>query len=265
MGRLAGKVAVVTGSSSGIGRAVARLFAKEGAKVGIVDINMAGGEETVSLIRNDGGEAMFCQADVTKSDQVKRMAEQVTEAFGTVTVLHNNAGGWKWDLHDTVTENSEEEWDRLIDLNLKSVFLVSREFIPGMMTRGGSIINTVSVNSFMPVEQSAAYSAGKAGGFTLTKAMALDYARYGIRVNGIAPGEILTPLQVKTMDAFPDPKAGMEAIAKSIPMGRFGEPEEIAFVALWLASDEARYVTGEIIVADGGLTLGRAAYPEAPK
>jgi meso-butanediol dehydrogenase/(S,S)-butanediol dehydrogenase/diacetyl reductase len=265
MGRLEGKVAVVTGSSSGIGRAVARLFAKEGAKVGVVDINAVGGEETVQQVRIEGGEASFFQADVTKSEEVRRMGKQVHEKFGTVTILHNNAGGWKWDLHDTVTDNSEEEWDRLIDLNLKSVFLVSKEFLPGMMKKGGSIINTVSINSFMPVEQSAAYSAGKAGGYTLTKAMALDYAKYGVRVNGIAPGEILTPLQIKTMDAFPDPKAGMEAISRSIPLGRFGEPEDIATVALFLASDDARYVTGEIIVADGGLTIGRAPYPEPSK
>jgi NAD(P)-dependent dehydrogenase (short-subunit alcohol dehydrogenase family) len=193
------------------------------------------------------------------------MAKEVAEALGTASILHNNAGGWKWQMHDTITDDSEEEWDWLIDLNLKSIFLVSREFIPGMKATGGSIINTVSINSFMPVEQSAGYSAGKAGAYTLTKAMALDYARHGIRVNGIAPGEILTPLQAKTMNTFPDPKAGMEALSQSIPMKRLGQPEEIAYVALWLASDEAKYVTGEIIVADGGLTIGRQPYPEAPE
>jgi NAD(P)-dependent dehydrogenase (short-subunit alcohol dehydrogenase family) len=265
MRRLEGKVAVITGSASGIGRAVARLFASEGAKVAVVDINPKGGEETVKLIKDEGGEAIFVHADVVKADEVKKMKERVLQEFGTVNILHNNAGGWKWQMHDTVTDDSEEEWDHLIDLNLKSIFLVSREFIPTMIANGGgAIINTVSINSFMPMEQSAGYSAAKAGGYSLTRAMCLDYAKYNIRVNGIAPGEILTPLQVKTMDGFPDPKAGIEALNRSIPAGRLGQPEDVAPVAVWLASDEARYVNGEIIVVDGGVTVGRQPYPEAP-
>jgi NAD(P)-dependent dehydrogenase (short-subunit alcohol dehydrogenase family) len=260
-GRLRGKVSIVTGSASGIGRAIARLFAKEGATVVVVDINDNGGSETAELIkRESGNDARFIHASVVDGTQIKRMVAEVTDAYGRIDVLHNNAGGWQLEQHDTVIDNNEEDWDKLIDLNLKSIFQVSREVIPQMMKQGGgAIVNTVTINAFLTQPGSAAYSAAKAGLYQLTKAMALDYAKYNIRVNGIAPGEILTPLWLASYNGLPKADEVKESVRRRIPMGRFGEAEEVAFPALWLASDEARYVTGEIITVDGGISAG--VYP----
>jgi NAD(P)-dependent dehydrogenase (short-subunit alcohol dehydrogenase family) len=259
-GRLSGKIGVVTGSASGIGRAIARLFAKEGATVVVVDINAQGGEETVELIRRESGSAQFIHASVVDASQIKRMVGEVIAAYGRIDVLHNNAGGWQLEQHDTVVDNNEGEWDKLINLNLKSIFQVSKEVIPQMIKQGGgAIVNTVTINAFLTQPGSAAYSAAKAGLYQLTKAMALDYAKYNIRVNGIAPGEILTPLWLASYNGLPKADEVKESVRRRIPMGRFGEAEEVAFPALWLASDEARYVTGEIITVDGGISAG--VYP----
>jgi NAD(P)-dependent dehydrogenase (short-subunit alcohol dehydrogenase family) len=259
-GRLSGKISIVTGSASGIGRAIARLFAKEGATVVVVDINDRGGAETVELMKRENGDARFIHASVVDGGQIKRMVDEVISAYGRIDVLHNNAGGWQLEQHDTVVENNEGEWDKLINLNLRSVFQVSKEVIPQMMKQGGgAIVNTVTINAFLTQPGSAAYSAAKAGLYQLTKAMALDYAKYNIRVNGIAPGEILTPLWLASYNGLPKAGEVKESVRRRIPMGRFGEAEEVAFPALWLASDEARYVTGEIITVDGGISAG--VYP----
>jgi NAD(P)-dependent dehydrogenase (short-subunit alcohol dehydrogenase family) len=259
-GRLAGKVAIVTGSGSGIGRGIARLFASEGAKVVVVDMKADGGLETENLIKKDGNEATFIQANVLNLPQVKSMVSNVLDSYGKINILHNNAGGWQKEAHDTVLEDSEEEWDRLTDLNLKSVYVVSREVIPHMIKQGGgAIINTITINAFLTQPCTAAYSAAKAGAFQLTRAMALDYAKHNIRVNGIAPGEIHTPLWLSTYDNLPNSKEVKQSVLNRIPLGRFGEPEDVAFPALWLASDEARYVTGQIITVDGGISAG--VYP----
>lgn len=258
--RLEGKVAVITGSGSGIGRGVARLFAKEGARIAIVDVKPEGGLETVELIKKDGGEAFFVQTNVLNLSQVKSMVDKVVEKYGKINILHNNAGGWQREAHDTVLEDSEEEWDRLTDLNLKSVYVVSREVLPHMIKQGGgAIVNTITINAFLTQPGTAAYSAAKAGAFQLTRAMALDYAKYKVRVNGIAPGEIHTPLWISTYDNLPKSDEVKASVLSRIPLGRFGEPEDVAFPALWLASDEARYITGQIITVDGGITAG--VYP----
>ena len=258
--RLEGKVAIVTGSGSGIGRGVARLYAREGANLAVVDVKPEGGEETVELIKKEGGEAFFVQANVLNILQVKSMVEQVARKYGRINVLHNNAGGWQREAHDTVLEDSEEEWDRLTDLNLKSVYVVSREVLPYMIKQGGgAIVNTITINAFLTQPGTAAYSAGKAGAFQLTRAMALDYAKYNVRVNGIAPGEIHTPLWNSTYDNLPNSADVKRSVLNRIPLGRFGEPEDVAFPALWLASDEARYVTGQIVTVDGGISAG--VYP----
>jgi NAD(P)-dependent dehydrogenase (short-subunit alcohol dehydrogenase family) len=258
--RLEGKVAVITGSGSGIGRGVARLFAKEGAKVAVVDMKPEGGIETVELIKKDGGEALFAEANVLNISQVKSVINQVVDRFGKINVLHNNAGGWQREAHDTVLEDSEEEWDRLTDLNLKSVYVVSREVLPRMIEQGGgAIVNTITINAFLTQPGTAAYSAAKAGAFQLTRAMALDYAKHKVRVNGIAPGEIHTPLWNSTYDNLPKSDEVKASVLARIPLGRFGDPEDVAFPALWLASDEARYITGQIVTVDGGISAG--VYP----
>jgi NAD(P)-dependent dehydrogenase (short-subunit alcohol dehydrogenase family) len=258
--RLEGKVAIITGSGSGIGRGVARLFAKEGASVAVVDVKPEGGMETVDLIKKEGGEAFFVQTNVLNVSQVKSMVSRVVERYGKVNVLHNNAGGWQREAHDTVLEDSEEEWDRLSDLNLKSVYVVSKEVLPRMIEQGGgAIVNTITINAFLTQPGTAAYSAAKAGAFQLTRAMALDYAKYNVRVNGIAPGEIHTPLWNSTYDNLPKSDEVKASVLSRIPLGRFGEPEDVAFPALWLASDEARYITGQIVPVDGGISAG--VYP----
>jgi len=261
MDRLSGKVAIVTGSSSGIGKSCAVTFAKEGAKVAVVDIDSSGGQDTVDSIKRAGGEAIFVRTNVTSVEEVKKMVEEVSRHFGKINILHNNAGGWKRALHDTVTEDSEKEWKQLIELNLNSVYFVSSAVIPKMIeSGGGSIINTATINAFMGQRETAAYSAAKAGVYQLTKAMALDYAEHKIRVNGLAPGEIVTPQHMATINTLPDPKAATEALRLKIPLGRLGEPEDVALAALWLASDDSRYITGQVIVVDGGLTAGYYNY-----
>lgn len=259
-GRLSGKVAIVTGSGSGIGRGIARLFAKEGARVAVVDLNGKGADETVNLIKEDGRKAFALQTNVLIGREVKRMVATVVRKCGRVDILQNNVGGWQKEIHDTVLEDVEEEWDRLIDLNLKSAYLVSREVIPHMIRQGGgSIVNTVTINAFLTQPGSAAYSAAKAGLFQLTRAMALDLAKYKIRVNGIAPGEIETPLWLATYNGLPNSEDVKRSVLSRIPLGKFGTPEEVAYPALWLASDESKYVTGQVIPVDGGISAG--VYP----
>ncbi len=257
MGILDGKIALVTGAGSGIGRASALGMAKEGAKVVVAVIDPKGGEETVSLIEEQKGEAVFIQADATKASSVEKMVSQALQKYSKIDILHNNVGGWRTDSNDSVTTNTEEEWDQLINLNLKSVYLVSRNVIPNMIEHGGgSIINTVTTNAYMTYPMVDGYSASKAGVMELTKAMALTYAKHKIRVNGIVPGETLTPQWKKTFYDLPNKDEVIEGMKKMIPLGRLAEPEEIAEMAVWLASEKSRYATGGIFVVDGGLTAG---------
>ena len=257
MGRLEGKVALITGSGSGIGRATAILFVKEGAKVAVNDVSEKGGQETVQFIRACGGDATFFKANVTNALEVKSMVDQIIKKYGKIDILHNNVGGWQRELKDTVSEDSEQEWDRLINLNLRGAFLVSKFVIPHMMRNGGgSIINTVTTNAYMNYRGCEAYGTAKGGLRELTRSMCLDYAQFNIRVNGLVPGETRTPQWEATISAAPDPKAAEQFLLTKIPAGRVANPEDIALGALFLASDDARYVNGHILFVDGGLTAG---------
>jgi len=261
--RLAGKVAIVTGAGSGIGRAGALLMAKEGAKVAVVDISVKGGQETVQSIRKSGGEAVFIEANVTKESEVRSMVEQVISKYGHIDILYNNAGGWQRELRDTVIDNTSEEWDRLINLNLRSTFLCCKYVVPEMVKAGkGSVINTSSNAGFMNSPRVEAYGAAKAAIIELTKSMCMDYSPTGIRVNVIAPGEVVTPQWNATYDLMtPDQKKKtLDFMVNCIPIGRFAQPEDVAKVVLFLASDESAYLSGVMIPVDGGTTAGLYRY-----
>ncbi len=250
-------VALVTGAGSGIGRAVSIVFAKEGAVVAVNDFVEKGGLETVDMIKKNGGKAAFFKSDVTKHDQVAAMVKSVMDMYGKIDVLHNNVGGWQREANDLVTTDTEQEWDRLINLNLRGTFLVSKEVIPHMIkNKGGSIINTITTNAYMNYPGFAAYGAAKGAVKELTREMCLDYAKYNIRVNGLVPGETITPQWTATMDLAMNPSIARDGLLKKIPQGRFAEPEDIALGALFLASPDSRYVNGHILFVDGGLTAG---------
>ncbi len=256
-GRLEGNIALITGAGSGIGRAVATLFAKEGASIAVVDIVESGGKETEEMIRKNGGKARFLKCDVTKHAEVKSMVGAVLDTFGKIDILHNNVGGWQREQKDTVVQDTEAEWDRLINLNLRGTFLVSKEVIPHMIKNGGgSIINTITTNAYMNYPGNAAYGASKGAVKELTREMCMDYAKYNIRVNGLVPGETITPQWNASMVAAPNPQEARDSLLRKIPQGRFSQPEDIALGALFLASQDARYVNGHILFVDGGLTAG---------
>ncbi|MEM2958467.1 MAG: SDR family oxidoreductase [Candidatus Jordarchaeaceae archaeon] len=249
--RLKGKVAIVTGASSGIGEATAKLFAKEGAKVVVADIEPNLGRKVVEQIQKKGGTAVQVVVDVSKADQAKGMIDKCMSTFGKLDVLFNNAGiegpeGPLW-------ENEEEDWNRVIDVNLKSIFLCCKYAVPQMMRTGGSIINTASELGLVGTTSHPAYSASKGGVIALTRSLALQCAPYRIRVNCICPGATETPLLKRWIGEKQKEERILEVI-KEIPLGRLGKPVEIAFAALYLASDESSFTTGSIMVIDGGST-----------
>jgi meso-butanediol dehydrogenase/(S,S)-butanediol dehydrogenase/diacetyl reductase len=246
--RLAGKVAIITGGGSGIGRATAQLFTREGAKVVVADYNAEAGENTVQAIQDSGGEAIFVKVDVSDAEQVQHMVQSALEAYGGIDILFNNAGIL---LFGTILETDPKDWNRLLSINLNGVFLCSKAVIPHMIERGGgSIINTSSSTGAHDVAANiAAYVTSKGGVTLLTKAMAVDHAKDHIRVNAIAPGPTDTPMLRENMS--PEELADFAA---TFPMKRLGRPEELAYAALFLASDEASFVTGAVLAVDGGQT-----------
>jgi meso-butanediol dehydrogenase/(S,S)-butanediol dehydrogenase/diacetyl reductase len=250
--KLAGKVALVTGAGSGIGEAIAILFAAEGARVGVVDFSEEGGQNTVRQITGAGGEAAFFPADVSKSADVERAVNAVRERWGRLDILCNNAG---IGVAAAVTETTEEDWDRVLAVDLKGVFLGCKYAIPGMIAQGGGVIvNTASVAGQVGVLNRAAYCAAKAGVVGLTKSIAVDYVAQKIRANAICPGTVDSPWIKKILAAQPDPVGERQRMVERQPMGRMGEPAEIARAALYLASDDSAFVTGTALVIDGGLT-----------
>ena len=245
---LKGKVAIVTGAASGIGRESALAFARAGAKVVAADITVDGGEETIRMIKDLGGEAVFVQVDVTKADEVKGMVEMAVATYGRLDFAHNNAG--IEGIAGPCVACTEENWDRTININLKGVFLCCKYEIPEMLKAGGgSIVNTSSVAGLVGFGGIPAYTASKHGVAGLTKTIALDYAKENIRCNAVCPGVIHTPM----IDRFTggDP-AALEAMTATEPVGRLGKPEEIADAVVYLCSDEASFITGAAIPVDGG-------------
>ncbi len=254
MSALADQVALITGAGSGMGRATAALFAREGAKVVVVDIDEAGGEETVTQIRAESGEAIFVRTDVARAADAEAMIQQTIDTYGRLDILHNNAGVVAVKF---LEDMSEEEWDWLMGVNLKAIFLAVKYAVPHMKAQGsGCIINTGSTSSFEGQYMTPAYVASKGGVVQLTKTLALDYAQYKIRVNAVCPGTVDTPLVRQHLEKSPDPVRAAEIEKKLIPLKRFLQPEEIAHAVLYLASDQAGGVTGSALVIDGGTLAG---------
>ena len=252
--RLKGKVALITGGTSGIGSATAVRFAREGAAVAITGRNTERGEQVVRDITANDGEALFIQADVRFADQCSHAVDQTLERFGKIDVLFNNAGVFH---PKTVPECTEEEWDDTIDSSLKGAFLMSKFALPSMIERGsGSIIHTSSGWGILGGDGAAAYCAAKGGLIIMAKAMAIDHGPQGIRVNCVCPGDVLTPMlhddAAKRGMSWEDYAAG----AVERPLGRIGTVDEIADAVLFLASDESSFVTGEALVVDGGGVAG---------
>lgn len=250
--RLKNKVAIITGAASGIGRASALRFAQEGARVVVVDWNPQGGQETVALVRAQGGEALYIEADVSRDADVRRVVETTVHTYGAVHILFNNAG---IQVFGTLPNTSEADWHKVMDVNLKGVYLACKYAIPHMIAQGGgSIINTSSALGLVGDPDLPAYGATKGGILAMTRSMAQAHGRQGIRVNAICPGDVETPLVVEYFEHQPDPAEARRWVASHYALGRIAQPEEIANVALFLASDESSFVTGATIVVDGGLT-----------
>jgi NAD(P)-dependent dehydrogenase (short-subunit alcohol dehydrogenase family) len=252
--RLAGKVALITGGNSGIGRATALLFAREGAAVVITGRDEERGREVVREIEEDGGRARFVRADVTRAEDCRRAVTETVEAFDRLDVLFNNAGVY---VAGDVTECTEDEWDLQVDVSLKGTYLMCREAVPVMIAQGvGSIVNNSSGWGLVGGERAVAYCAAKGGVVVMTKAMAMDHGRQGIRVNCICPGDTVTPMEHRDAEHRGMTWEGYVTDASERPLGRMGEPDEVAYAALFLASDESSFVTGAALPVDGGGVAG---------
>ena len=250
--RLKDKVALITGAGAGIGRASALKFAREGAKVVVVDIQASAAEETVSLINKEGGKAVGISADVADSQSVKQMIKKAVDTYGRLDILFNNAG---INVRGTILDVDEAGFDRIFAVNVKGVFLGCKEAIPLMKSQGGGVIlNTASQMGLVGREASVAYPATKGAVIQMTRCLALDHAADGIRVNSLCPGPIETALSRASREASADPKAALKASIEGTALKRIGAPEEMADVAAFLCSDEASYITGAAILADGGWT-----------
>jgi meso-butanediol dehydrogenase/(S,S)-butanediol dehydrogenase/diacetyl reductase len=251
-GRLNGKVAIITGAARGIGKTAAILFADEGAKIVVVDLDERGGQQVVASICNAGGEALFIKADLTDAEQVSSMVKQTLTIFEKIDILYNNAGLNHFAI---ITNTQESDWDRIMQVNVKSVFLTCKYTIPVMISQGGGVIlNTASAAALVGLRNLAVYTASKGAVLQLSRNMALDYAKYKIRVNAICPGVTSTEMTEKVIQADSDPIGARARFDRVIPRGSMATPLEIAQAALFLVSDESSYITGAAIPVDGGYT-----------
>lgn len=251
---LEGKVAIITGAGSGIGRATALRMAHEGARVCLADVSEQGGKETMKMITNassaNGPAATFVKTDVSVEEQVERMVSHAVSKFGRLDVLFNNAGIYEWDAVDKI---ATETWDRIIGVNLRGEFLVLKHAIPHLKKTHGVVVNTSSSLGVSGALESVAYCASKSGVIGLTRASALDLAKYGIRVNCICPGSIDTSMQAREFGRSGNSDEMRKAYDLIYPVGRIGRPEEVASLVVFLASDESSFITGTPFLIDGGL------------
>ena len=248
--RLAGKVALITGAGGGQGRAAALMFAKEGAQVVVSDVKIDGGNETVQMVRAAGGQAEFIASDVSKAVQVEAAVQCAVKTYGALHIMYNNAAV----LHRRdapVTTLDEEIWHQVLDINLKGVFLGCKFAVPAIIAAGGgSIINTSSLAGLLGVGNVHAYTAAKGGVISLTRAVAMSYAKDKVRCNVICPGAVDTPMMAHVLHS--ENRRLREGYERGHPLGRVGTPEDIAAMALYLASDESSWVTGSVFTIDGG-------------
>ena len=252
--KLLEKVAIITGGTSGIGLAIAQLFSKEGANVVLVGRDEKKGNRALNNTLGNVHKAVFIKTDVSNSEAVSNMVDKTIQNYGKIDILINNAG---INILGTVVDTTEKIWDEIIDINLKGVFLCCKYTIPYMLKAGkGSIINLGSINSFMAFENEVAYDASKGGVLMFTKATALDYAKNNIRVNCICPGAIKTPQLQAVINESSDPEELEDGMIKKHPVNRLGRPDEVARLALFLASDDSSFITGAAITVDGGILAG---------
>jgi NAD(P)-dependent dehydrogenase (short-subunit alcohol dehydrogenase family) len=248
--RLDNKVVIVTGGALGIGAGIAQRFSEAGAAVVVFDMNGEAALKIEQALRKTG-RARAIQGDVTEEDQVRSAVERTVSEFGSLDILVNNAG---IDVESPAIEMSSSVWDRTLDVNLKGAFLCSKHAIPKMRGRGGAIVNISSVRAFVSYEGNAAYDASKAGLLGLTRALALEHGRDGIRVNAICPGYISTPMTDAWLASQPDPPAALKQVLSIHPLGRMGTPRDVAEAALFLASDAAAFISGTFLVVDGAMS-----------
>lgn len=257
---ITGRAAIVTGAATGVGRGIAEHFARVGARVLVCDVDVEGGERVADGLAGEGHEAVFYRADVSSSADARALVDHAVERWDGLDILVNNAGV---QVEKTIEELEPAEWDRLMDVNLKGVYLCSKHAIPAMRERGGgSIVNIASVNGFWVEPRLGAYCASKGGVIALSRATATDFGRDGIRCNCICPGYVDTGMAGRYLDSHADPVRARAEVASLHALGRVGQPQDIAACAQFLASDAAGFATGAAFVLDGGLSLGVVARPE---
>ncbi len=252
-GKLTGRVGLLTGAATGIGRAGALLFAREGASMVLLDVNPADGQAVADEIAAGGGQATFVQGDVSRSADVERAVRLAVERYGKLDLVWSNAG---IPVFKTIVETTEEEWDRIVDVNLKGMYLVAKHSIPELIAAGGgTMVLTASTSSMVGQKRWAAYCATKGGGLMLTRAMALDYAEQNVRINCICPGSTDTPLlQAEMLTKGVPPEQAMREDQAAHPLNRHARPEEVARAALFLSCDDSSFSTGSALIVDGGST-----------